>query len=64
MGTDKFDIYVYADWVGLKEPTLIGTLSAHFAKGKKAFSFEYEKDWLKTDAQRLLDPDIKFFVTT
>lgn len=61
MGTDKFDIYVYADWVGLKEPTLIGTLSAHFAKGKKAFSFEYEKDWLKTDAQRLLDPDIEFY---
>ena len=61
MGTDKFDIYVYADWVGLKEPTLIGTLSAHFAKGKKAFSFEYEKDWLKTDGQRLLDPDIEFY---
>ena len=61
MGTDKFDIYVYADWVGLKEPTLIGTLSAHFAKGKKAFSFEYEKGWLKTDAQRLLDPDIEFY---
>ena len=61
MGTDKFDIYVYADWVGLKEPTLIGTLSAHFAKGKKAFSFEYEKDWLKTNAQRLLDPDIEFY---
>ena len=61
MGTDKFDIYVYADWVGLKESTLIGTLSAHFAKGKKAFSFEYEKDWLKTDAQRLLDPDIEFY---
>ncbi|MBP2834223.1 type II toxin-antitoxin system HipA family toxin [Aquimarina sp. U1-2] len=61
MGTDKFDIYVYADWVGLKEPTLIGTLSAHFAKAKKAFSFEYEKAWLKTDAQRLLDPDIAFY---
>lgn len=61
MGTDKFDIYVYVDWVGLKEPTLIGTLSAHFAKAKKAFSFEYEKEWLKTDAQRLLDPDIEFY---
>ncbi|MBS9461046.1 type II toxin-antitoxin system HipA family toxin [Flagellimonas sp. 389] len=61
MATGKFDIYVFADWVGLKEPTLIGTLSAHFAKGKKAFSFEYDKDWLKTDAQRLLDPDIDFY---
>lgn len=45
----------------MEGPTLIGTLSAHFAKGKKAFSFEYDKDWLKTDAQRLLDPDIKFY---
>ncbi len=61
MAGGKFDIYVFADWVGLKEPTLIGTLSAHFAKGKKAFSFEYDKDWLKTDAQRLLDPDINFY---
>lgn len=61
MTEGKFDIYVFADWVGLKKPTLIGTLSAHFAKGKKAFSFEYDKIWLKTDAQRLLDPDIEFY---
>ncbi|BAO55231.1 type II toxin-antitoxin system HipA family toxin [Nonlabens marinus] len=61
MARGKFDIYVFADWVGLEEPTLIGILSAHFAKGKKAFSFEYDKDWLKTDAQRLLDPDIDFY---
>ncbi|MBJ7881939.1 type II toxin-antitoxin system HipA family toxin [Gelidibacter salicanalis] len=61
MATGKFDIYVFADWASLEEPTLVGTLSAHFAKGKKAFSFEYDKDWLKTDAQRLLDPDIEFY---
>ncbi|WP_437370361.1 type II toxin-antitoxin system HipA family toxin [Maribacter litoralis] len=57
----KFDIYVFADWEALEKPTLVGILSAHFAKGKKAFSFEYDKEWLKTDAQRLLDPDIAFF---
>lgn len=34
---------------------------AHFAKGKKAFSFEYDKDWLKTDAQKLLDLNIDFY---
>jgi serine/threonine-protein kinase HipA len=61
MAEGKFDIYVFADWSGLESPTLIGTLSAHFAKGKKAFSFEYDKNWLKTDAQRLLDPDIEFY---
>ena len=61
MAEGKFDIYVFADWVGLEGPILIGTLSAHFAKGKKAFSFEYDKNWLKTDAQRLLDPGIEFY---
>ncbi len=61
MTTGKFDIYVFADWAALEKPTLVGVLSAHFAKGKKAFSFEYDKNWLKTDAQRLLDPDIEFY---
>lgn len=61
MAGGKFDIYVFADWLGLEEPICIGVLSAHFAKGKKAFSFEYDKDWLKSDAQRLLDPDIAFY---
>ena len=61
MATGKFDIYVFEDWTALEQPTLVGVLSAHFAKGKKAFSFEYDRYWLKTDAQRLLDPDIDFY---
>lgn len=52
---------MYADWLGLPQPTLVGVLSAHQAKGRKAFSFEYDKQWLKTDAQRLIDPDIQFY---
>lgn len=43
---------------------LIGTLSAHFAKGRKAFSFEYDRTWLTSEQQRLLDPDIHFFSGT
>lgn len=61
MANNKTDIYVYADWIGLSAPTLVGILSAHQAKGRKAFSFEYDKQWLKTDAQRLIDPDIQFY---
>jgi len=61
MAQGKFDIYVFKDWIGPDGPTLIGILSAHFAKGKKAFSFEYDKYWLTTGAQRLLDPDITFY---
>lgn len=45
----------------MPDPKLIGMLSAHFAKGKKAFSFEYDKTWIKSQQQQLLDPDIQFF---
>jgi serine/threonine-protein kinase HipA len=61
MALNKTDIYVYADWVGMEEPKLIGVLSAQQAKGKKAFSFEYDRTWLKTGQKFLLDPDISFF---
>ncbi|GEP91095.1 serine/threonine-protein kinase HipA [Chitinophaga terrae (ex Kim and Jung 2007)] len=61
MTQNKFDIFVYADWKGMPEATLMGVLSAHFAMGKKAFSFEYDKTWLRTKQQQLLDPDIQFF---
>ena len=61
MKDSKTDIYVYADWQGMKEPVLIRTLSAQQAKGKKAFSFEYNPDWIKSGEQRILDPDIGWF---
>lgn len=61
MAGGKFDIYVYADWKGLSGPVQIGILSAHFAKAKKAFSFEYNKEWLARNSYRLLDPDIAFY---
>ena len=61
MAKNKLDIYVYAHWKGMNDPQLIGLLSALYAKGKKAFSFEYDKDWIKSKEQLLLDPDIQFF---
>lgn len=61
MATGKLDIFVFAHWVGLEEPQLIGTLSALYAKGKKAFSFAYNKDWINSKQQMLLDPDIQFY---
>ena len=61
MKKGKFDIYVFADWKSLSEPKLMGILSAHYGKGKKAFSFEYDQNWLSTESQRLIDPDIQFF---
>lgn len=57
----KTDICVYAHWIGMQEPKIVGILSAQQAKGKKAFSFEYDKDWLKSGQQFLLDPDIQLY---
>ncbi len=37
MSITKTDILVYAHWLGMKDPILIGVLSAQQAKGKKAF---------------------------
>lgn len=61
MAGDKFDIYVYAHWKGIPDPKLMGKLSAHYGKGKKAFSLEYDEDWMTSREQLLIDPDIQFF---
>lgn len=61
MARNTFDIYVYAHWQGMPEPSMIGVLAAHYAKGKKAFSFEYDKKWLKSAQQLVMDPDIQFY---
>jgi len=61
MAITKTDIWVYAHWLGMKDPRLIGILSAQQAKGKKAFSFEYSTDWIQSTEQILLDPDIEWY---
>lgn len=57
----KKDILVYAHWEGLHEPTLMGILSATPAKGKEVFSFEYDKDWLKSGFTSIIDPDLQLY---
>lgn len=57
----KTDIYVYAHWKGMAGPKCIGILSAQQAKGRKAFSFEYDKGWLSSEEQLILDPDIAWY---
>lgn len=53
-------VYVFADWIGLDEPTLVGTLNADKIKGKEHFRFAYDEHWLKTFAQQI-DPDLHLF---
>ena len=61
MSKEKKKIYVYADWVELETPTLIGTLSVEFLRGKEIFSFEYANEWLNSNNTQILDPDLGFY---
>lgn len=59
--SEKTDLWVYADWQGMISPVCIGILSAQQAKGKNAFSFSYQPDWINSQQQLLLDPDIVWY---
>ena len=61
MATTHKKIQVYAHWLGMPEPVCICVLTAQQAKGRKAFNFEYEADWINSKEQQLLDPDIAWF---
>jgi serine/threonine-protein kinase HipA len=57
----KKDILVYADWIGLDNPTMIGILHSERLRGKQLFSFEYDNNWLKTEYVQNLDPDLQLY---
>ncbi len=57
-------IYVYFDWDS--SPTLLGRLFVDVTRGKEAFSFEYDKNWIQIceigDFPNVsLDPDLPLF---
>ena len=58
------DILVYADWIGLEGPTLMGTLSVAHTRGREIFSFAYNKAWLDAGLAQTLDPDLQLFTGT
>jgi serine/threonine-protein kinase HipA len=55
------DIFVYADWLGINGPILIGTLTVVHTRGHQVTSFDYSKDWIKRGVAQNLDPDLQFF---
>ena len=57
----KKSISVYADWSGMKKPSLMGTLHSERLKGKEVFSFEYIDDWLQSGLAQLLDPSLQLY---
>ena len=54
-------IYVFADWQKLEKPTLLGILNVEQTRGHEVFSFEYDKEWLKSSNRILLDPDLQWY---
>ncbi|MEK0426387.1 MAG: hypothetical protein RJB11_2478 [Planctomycetota bacterium] len=54
-------IYVYADWVWVEEPCLIGTLFIDSIRGKESIAFAYDKTWLESPNAILLDPELHHF---
>lgn len=57
----KKEIQVYAHWLGLQKPSLMGVLSVAPAKGKESFSFEYADAWLKSGFSQMIDPDLQLY---
>ncbi len=55
------EILVYASWIGLKEPTLLGTLYSDKVRGNEIFSFEYSKRWLESKFAQVIDPELQLF---
>lgn len=60
MARDKTDIQVYAHWKGMPNPVRMGTLSALENRGHLTWSFTYDKRWLATQVQQILDPDLQW----
>lgn len=61
MKQEKRKIYVYADWMELESPTLMGFLSVEYSRRKEIFSFEYVDQWLSSNNTRMLDPDLGLY---
>lgn len=61
MAATRRKIYVYAHWMPMTEPMLMGTLYAQRLRGKEVFSFEYQPEWLQSEYAGNLDPDLELY---
>lgn len=62
MASEERIIYVYDDF-SCDKPVLLGRLYVSIIRQGEAYSFEYDKDWLKNNKMSIsLDPEIQSFV--
>jgi serine/threonine-protein kinase HipA len=57
----RTEVYVYADWKGLDQPTLVGKLCSSIAGNKEHFSFSYDDAWLTSGLAQKIDPELQLF---
>ncbi len=62
--TTRKEILVYAHWIGITEPFLMGSLFSDIVRGDEIFSFEYSDEWLKSKFAQVIDPDLQLFTGT
>ena len=58
---NRRSIYVYAHWVGMAEPFMMGILHSERLRGKEIFSFEYDDEWLRNGPSLLIDPNLQLY---
>jgi serine/threonine-protein kinase HipA len=58
---NKRSIRVYAHWLGMENPLLVGILYSDRLKGKELFSFEYDGTWLQFEQAQRLDPGLQLY---
>lgn len=58
---NKRSVYVYAHWLGMVDPVLMGKLYSERLKGNEVFSFEYDEKWLQNGPSHLLDPNLHLY---
>ncbi len=59
---ERKHIYVYADWVGIDGPFLMGVLSVDAVRGEEVFSFSYDESWMRKGLVQELDPDLQLYL--
>ena len=55
------EIFVYAHWLGVDAPLLVGTLRSSLIRGREHFSFSYDKNWLNSQYALQIDPTLHLY---
>ncbi len=58
---NRKEILVFADWLEIKKPMMMGTLYSEIIREKEIFSFEYSDEWLNSKYAQIIDPDLQLY---